>query len=419
MEAQAKSIDKADKMHDAPSRSRSTADHLTPTVLSDGFGLTNIQQNAGNIAVQRMFQAGLIQAKLSISQPGDPYEEEADRVADHVMRMPEPTVQRKCAACADGGLCSKCAEQKVQRKASPDHSPEPSSGVSSQIASLRGSGKPLSASTRAFFEPRFGTDFSQIRVHTGGAAADAAHAIQAEAFTTGQDVVFGVGEYAPEGQEGRKLLAHELTHVIQQGGNANVPRTSTLQRQPARAIQKKKMFFLGVDDSEMHSRDYLIAQGLHLVNPVDHYQDGRDTKGRRIRVERWEDRDGNAMWYRVHEGSAHFPVQEADSANNQIAVLVSGLGNDISRLNELRKNGQGHTREYDDALNQAFADESAVWKEIAKAKKMLPGWREEVAGDSGLEKALEEKVQRLDGLEGTMPSLEGMVEELYDNREAQ
>ena len=177
-------------------------------------------QAAGNQAVQRLFRAGAIQAKLSISQPNDPYEQEADRIADQVMRMPESSVQRQCAACAPDAPCPKCEEGKIGRKVTSGHSLDLPSGVSSAIASRQGGGQPLPASTRAFFEPRFATDFSEVRLHTDSEAAQFNRAINALAFTYGQDIYLGDGKNNFESGTGKQLLAHELTHVVQQGGQA-------------------------------------------------------------------------------------------------------------------------------------------------------------------------------------------------------
>jgi hypothetical protein len=91
--------------------------------------------------------------------------------------------------------------------------------VSANIRSLHGRGAPLPAATRAFFEPRFGADFGQVRLHTDVLAADTATSINAKAFTVGQDIAFNAGQYAPESPEGQRLLAHELTHVVQQQGD--------------------------------------------------------------------------------------------------------------------------------------------------------------------------------------------------------
>lgn len=179
----------------------------------------------GNQLVQRLFAEGAIQAKLAVSEPSDPDEMEADRVADQVMRMakPEPIrsapamIHRKCAACEAGGApCPRCEEDEgLRRKEKYGHAPRATSAVHSQIAALRGGGQPLSLSVRAFFEPRFDRDFSDVRVHTDGSAAESARAIQARAFTYGNHVAFAAGEFAPDSSQGRQLLAHELAHTLQ------------------------------------------------------------------------------------------------------------------------------------------------------------------------------------------------------------
>jgi hypothetical protein len=185
-----------------------------------------LQQTAGNQAVQRLLRSRAIQPKVAISRPGDIYEQEADRVADQVMRMPEPVVQRTCSACASGGSpCSECeTEQKglVQRKAE-----QPSDGggsVPDDFIRNLGSGEPLDPATRAYFEPRFGYNFGDVRVHTDARAAESAQSVSALAYTMGRDVVWGRGQYAPGTDRGNRLLAHELAHVVQQRASATPPR---------------------------------------------------------------------------------------------------------------------------------------------------------------------------------------------------
>lgn len=175
-------------------------------------------QAAGNLAVQQLFRSGAVQAKLAISQPGDPEEQEADRVADQVMSSASiGTIQRKCVPCAEGTTCPKCEEEeKVQPKEKSGHGPQATPAVHSQIASLRGGGSPLPASTRAFMEPRFGADFSRVRLHTGGEAAQLNRAVSAQAFTHGHDIYLGEGTNNVESSAGKQLLAHELAHVVQQ-----------------------------------------------------------------------------------------------------------------------------------------------------------------------------------------------------------
>lgn len=148
-----------------------------------------------------------LQAKLRADAAGDECEHEADRVADHVMEMPEvqvergatapiaPLVQRRVAASIDVGF----------RAAPPI--------VRDVVASP---GQPLDATTRGFFEPRFGHDFSQVRVHAGDDADQSARAVRAHAYTVGSNIVFGAGRFPPHTGEGRRLLAHELAHTIQQ-----------------------------------------------------------------------------------------------------------------------------------------------------------------------------------------------------------
>jgi hypothetical protein len=105
--------------------------------------------------------------------------------------------------------------------------PEPApAGVATQVQSLQGRGEPLSDSNRAFFEPRFGADLSQVRLHTGAEAAAAARAVKAKAFTIGKNVVMGAGQGSPETSAGKSLLAHELTHVMQQNEDIRRSRDS-------------------------------------------------------------------------------------------------------------------------------------------------------------------------------------------------
>ena len=191
-----------------------------------------------------------IQANLKINQPGDKYEQEADRVAEQVMRMPgieigsvslnEEGIQRKCTACESGGTtCPECAEEEekiqakplasqiaplAQRHEVPGHTPVATPQSASQINSLRSGGRPLAEATRQFFEPRLGRNFSGVRVHVGPKAIGSARAIGARAYTIGQDIIFGAGAYAPETIEGQKLLAHELTHVVQQRASTDIRR---------------------------------------------------------------------------------------------------------------------------------------------------------------------------------------------------
>lgn len=164
--------------------------------------------------------AGAIQTKLAINKLRDHHEQEADRVADKVMSMPELQLQR---ACTCGGGCPKCGNQQdgqeqLQTKPAQGHDVGKATAPPSVEKVMSSPGQSLDSTTRAFFEPRFGQDFSQVRVHTDTPASESAKAVNAQAYTVGSHIVFGQREYAPKMQERLQLLAHELTHVVQQGG---------------------------------------------------------------------------------------------------------------------------------------------------------------------------------------------------------
>lgn len=135
------------------------------------------------------------------------------------MRMPEPRLQAKCAECEE-------EEEKLRRKESGCAPAPPTTVPPAVHQALSSPGQPLDTSTRSYFEPRFGRDFSQVRVHTDGRAADSALSVHALAYAVGRDIVFGAGRYALGSETGRRLLAHELAHVVQQdrSGRAAVQR---------------------------------------------------------------------------------------------------------------------------------------------------------------------------------------------------
>jgi hypothetical protein len=172
--------------------------------------ILQLQRTIGNHAVTKLIESGQLQKKLKIGKPNDRYEQEADSVADKVMRMPETKVQRQ-------PMGEDKEEEPLQTKRTGDNTPKVTSSIESQINSLGGGGRALSQSERAFFEPRFGHDFNDVKVHTDSRAAELARDVNAKAFTVGHDVVFDTGQYSPETMQGKRLLAHELTHVTQQG----------------------------------------------------------------------------------------------------------------------------------------------------------------------------------------------------------
>jgi len=169
-----------------------------------------------------------IQPKLTINQPGDSYEREADAMAEHVMssraqtsqpffRPAENSVQRKCQQCEE-------EDSHVHRKENSTAEVQGDNNLDNYVSTLSSSGQSLPQHSRSFFEPRFGHDFSNVRVHTDSAAAKSAQSINALAYTTGNNIVFNSGQYSPDSESGKRLMAHELTHVVQQVGSENLQR---------------------------------------------------------------------------------------------------------------------------------------------------------------------------------------------------
>jgi hypothetical protein len=155
--------------------------------------------------------------KLTIGAADDPLEAEADRVADQAMRMPAPALRVTAAPTQVRRKCAACAEEDEKLRMKPAAAPRARIVEAPPIVHdvLREPGRPLDSETREFFEPRFGRNLGDVRLHVGGKAAEATGAARARAFTVGRNIVFSAGEYSPSSAEGRSLLAHELAHTVQ------------------------------------------------------------------------------------------------------------------------------------------------------------------------------------------------------------
>lgn len=186
---------------------------------------TGTPRRAERAKVHQALHGPHLQPKLTVGAPDDAYEREADRVADRVMRMSEPdgSLQRSCPKCEEElqtkpvGKLEDEEELRRKRGTGSGGVPEVEGNLETRIRALRGGGRPLLERARSFFEPRFGYDLGAVRIHHAGPrAADLARSVDARAFTVGREVVVGADEPRPETRRGRKLLAHELTHVVQQ-----------------------------------------------------------------------------------------------------------------------------------------------------------------------------------------------------------
>jgi hypothetical protein len=180
---------------------------------------------------------------LRIGSANDALELEADRLADRVVQSgdvevrqhgpPTGVVHRKCAGCQSESE----DEETIRRRATADPGPGTApdvapAHVSARIEARRSAGAPLEGGQRAFFERRFGHDFGSVRVHADEEAGQLARAVRADAFNVGRDVYFAPGRFSPASAEGRRLLAHELAHVVQSGGAG-----PTLRRQESTTVE--------------------------------------------------------------------------------------------------------------------------------------------------------------------------------------
>ena len=226
---------------------------------------------------------GPIQTKLTVGAAHDPYEEEADQVAEQVMRLPTSTFESPAGAGEpnDGGrsiqrafeeeeelqakpltsaitplvqripaksdeaetqpesLVQRVAEEEDElqtKRGSAADSFEMGDDFAGRVAATRGGGAPLPDPVRTFMEPRFGADFSGVRVHAGSEAADLNQQVSAQAFTLGNDIYLGEGKTDLSSDSGKQLLAHELTHVVQQGSAGEIKRAS----QPAELLKEEE-----------------------------------------------------------------------------------------------------------------------------------------------------------------------------------
>lgn len=244
------------------SKQPTTAKRLSlPQRETDPPSLTHptlqLQQQIGNRAV-----GSLLQAKLTIGQPNDPYEKEADRTAAAIMRMPQPPAQQ--AHLKDEETLQ--AKPQLQAQGNTIETPD---GFEAQFAKHQSSGQPLPTATRTFIEPRFGADFSHVRIHQTPALADSIHA---KAFTHSNHIYFNQGQYSPGTQSGKLLLAHELTHVLQQ--QSAYGRVNRVQRLPEQLFTSDSFspeMVRSLSDNDLQEKSKILEdclQNLTLSDPT-------------------------------------------------------------------------------------------------------------------------------------------------------
>ncbi|QEC78003.1 eCIS core domain-containing protein [Mucilaginibacter ginsenosidivorax] len=223
-----------------------------------------------------------IQLKLSLGAVNDPLEHEADAMADKVMRMPETSfIQQKAS-----GSCNDYDDEHVRLKplanqitpfiqAKGDGVGVVSDSVSNKIKSSMGGGSTMDTGTRSFMENRFGTNFSDVKIHNNAESEQLNRSLNAKAFTVSNNIYFNSGQYAPESDSGKHLLAHELTHVVQQKGNKNsinrkvdTYRTSGITGPDVNALADRKYWINTVGEKYKTTQSPRMAADAEEQNAV-------------------------------------------------------------------------------------------------------------------------------------------------------
>ncbi len=364
-----------------------------------GAGETGKSAFWGGTGINSFFPRAGVQAKLTIGQPGDQYEQEADAMADQVVQKMaagrNQPVQRMCADCAkeqEQGItpklqaksifesneepvqrkCAKCEAESareeqgeqpaIQTRISPmlqtSRSEEgaASSDLESRLSSTKGGGSPLPDQTRSSMESSFGADFSGVRVHTNAGSVKMNQELGAQAFTHGSDIYFNSGKYSPGSTEGQRLLGHELTHVVQQGGGHAghmQQKEKSIQREAEDAAKKKgnfKVFSPKINASVGKSgknnpedvkvvQELLISQGYDLVKingTIDEATQAAIIDFQMKKFRNWKKPDGridvNQMTWKALTKNYFFP-DETDRERKQFDIKKSVMffPDDISK----------------------------------------------------------------------------------------
>ena len=277
--------------------------------------LLQLQRSAGNQAVVQLLAQRKLQAKLTVGAADDPYEREADHIADQVTKAgPVQT-----AGVADDATLQRENEagesvQRVSEARDLSGGFEAGHEVEQQLAKSHGGGSPLPGALRTELEPRFGADFGDVRVHTGAPADRLNRTLGAEAFTHRNDIYVSAGKYAPGTSAGKHLLAHELTHVVQQNG-AGVHRSRSVQihRSHAALVRGRRMPALQRKRTALTTK-----QILKSLNNIPFIREKLKTN---IQKQKMETRLANTL--RIYK--QHFGKAEGDNDTRDAMMLSMAL----------------------------------------------------------------------------------------------
>jgi hypothetical protein len=288
----------------------------------------HLQHTYGNRYVQRLIESMGVQTRLAVSAPNDAYEQEADRVAEtvnkaenaplqrqeeeeepiqpksiaEIQRQPEEELEEDEEVLRPKSVLQRQEEEPIQPKLLENPANEVTENLDQRIKTKRGGGQPLTDMVREPMEQAFGADFSGTRTHTDSEANMLDQQLSAKAFTTGQDIFFREGEYEPDSDSGEKLIAHELTHVVQQKA------ATALQRDIAEVEVK----------GELPHRVQLFGNDPTLDPSYPRYgEDADEAEAGKERGKEWEVTLGEV----VIEDEAEAPAKEKGKDDPRLAAL--------------------------------------------------------------------------------------------------
>jgi hypothetical protein len=315
------------------------------------------------------------QPKLSINPPDDRYEREADSVAEHVMRKPiNSTYFGDVSINSVQRMCTDCKEEELQRKENSKSEVEAGDELENYIGNINSGGSKLPSNVRSFFEPRFGYDFSNVKIHNDSVASKSAKSINALAYTSGNNIVFNENQFSPETDSGKKLLAHELTHVVQQVNG--IQRTIAYDPKgkeefvvnPAINVKDKKKY-MGltkptINSNELKSSNPLRDPKYSFENGSCKFEDVVDKLSHKMQLP--VKTDWKTM-VSIDDAKKLLAQSERDKLVcdlGQIPLVVKGNPDNDSRTEEIRKHETGHVKD----LKQLYDSIFLPWSKLFAGK---------------------------------------------------
>jgi hypothetical protein len=295
-----------------------------------------------------------VQTKLTVNQPGDKYEQEADKVAAQVVEQINTSKSQPSQfeqTTQPQPLMRKAEAQESSRGTSPE--------FETSLKQERGRGQPLAPSIREPMEQAFGTDLSSVRVHTASSSNQLNEAIQAKAFTTGRDVFFRQGAYQPGSREGQQLIAHELTHVVQQGHQEQV-----IQRKPAASVKKTD-----IAQNLLKETSSVTKEGSEIAKAA---------------------------------GASNPATSTATSAGD----IVSGFGNFIEVLRDDQK----------DTVDKVFAGGKMATGIVGSSTSITSQWLKSDSQEGGIVSAVSEVAGGVSSLWDVFAEAKGLLQEITNDK---